>query len=102
MATQVESNNLAQGDGAAVSESISLPAEANFAQGGDTLEDLTEKAAEVKEHDAIEEEIQQAEKIEEELASELAENDGWVQILGNDQIMKKVRFKLPESEFGSE
>ncbi len=45
---------------------------------------------EVKEHDVEEEEVAEASRLESELAQELEENDGWVKILGNDELMKKV------------
>jgi FK506-binding protein 8 len=51
---------------------------------------IGDKASNLKEHDVIQEEISQAEKIETEIQDELAENDGWMKILGNDQLMKKV------------
>lgn len=56
----------------------------------ETVHNIHEKASSLKEHDVASEELGQAEKVEQELRDELAENDGWVKILGNDQLMKKV------------
>lgn len=53
-------------------------------------EAISEKASALKEHDVPEEETAEAEKIKHELDKELEENDGWLKILGNDEIMKKV------------
>lgn len=48
----------------------------------------------LKEHDVPDEEATEASRIEAELARELQENGGWVKILGNDELMKKVRQDL--------
>ncbi|ODM89632.1 Peptidyl-prolyl cis-trans isomerase FKBP8 [Orchesella cincta] len=59
---------------------------------------ISEKANELKEHDVPDEESAQAEKVKHELQKELEENDGWLKILGNDEIMKKVNKPgLPET-----
>ncbi|CAL8099070.1 unnamed protein product [Orchesella dallaii] len=59
---------------------------------------ISEKANELKEHDVPDEESAQAEKVEHALQKELEENDGWLKILGNDEIMKKVvKPGLPET-----
>jgi hypothetical protein len=52
---------------------------------------IAEEASRLKEHDVIDEEIKQAGKVKEDLEKELEENDGWVKILGNDQLMKRVQ-----------
>ena len=88
--TTLEERKLAQGDSTAISENNE---ESNqMPEIGDTSE-ISEKVAQVKEHDVIEEEMKQADKIQGELENELTENDGWVQILGNDQLTKKVTMK---------
>lgn len=51
---------------------------------------ISNEASKIKEHDVLDEEIEQAAKVKEEVDKELEENGGWVKILGNDQIMKKV------------
>lgn len=51
---------------------------------------ISEKASALKEHDVPDEETAQAERVKVELDKELEENDGWLKILGNDEIMKKV------------
>lgn len=51
---------------------------------------MGEQAAALKEHDALEEETTEAARLESELAKELEENGGWVKILGNEELMKKV------------
>lgn len=53
-------------------------------------ESISEKASAMKEHDVPEEESAEAEKLKNALDKELEENDGWLKILGNDEIMKKV------------
>lgn len=53
-------------------------------------ESISEKASALKEHDVPEEESAEAEKLKNALDKELEENDGWLKILGNDEIMKKV------------
>ncbi|CAG7725854.1 unnamed protein product [Allacma fusca] len=55
-----------------------------------TEEEIAEKASLVKEHDVLEDEIKEADKIQEDLKQELEENDGWIKILGNDSLLKKV------------
>jgi len=52
--------------------------------------EIGKKAGELKEHDVLNEEIAEAEKLEAEEKKELDDNDGWMKILGNDQIMKKI------------
>jgi len=56
----------------------------------ESFEKLAEIAAELKEHDVLDEELKQADGVKEEMEKELEENDGWVKILGNDSLMKKV------------
>ena len=53
-------------------------------------EEISKKASEIKEHDVLDDEIKQADKIKEDLEKELEENDGWIKVLGNDSLMKKV------------
>jgi len=48
------------------------------------------EADKLKEHDVIEEEAEEADRIKGDINKELAENDGWMKILGNDQLMKKI------------
>lgn len=89
--TTIDANNLAQGDSTSLTDSALE--ESNVLNTppphGDT-EEIIQKASDIKEHDVIDEELKQADKIQGEIESELAENDGWIQILGNDQLTKKV------------
>jgi len=55
---------------------------------------LAEQADELKEHDVKDEELNEAERVERELKKELEENDGWVKILGNEELMKKVKLQI--------
>lgn len=56
----------------------------------DEVLQLAQEADALKEHDVVDEEEKEAAKVEEERKKELEENDGWLKILGNEELMKKV------------
>jgi hypothetical protein len=92
-----ESFSASADDNNSTRDSSSFDLEEAKAVGERTVDEvirLAEKADQVKEHDVQEEEVAEAERLRKELEKELEENDGWVKILGNEELMKKVRGHL--------